>query len=95
MSDHRTYEEIKREQKSNSRPKPISPAWEAMRERFSKGEPSPDRVACVCSHSKYHHNMEKVQTVRGEEWWFGKCIHHGECGCEFYDEHVWKGGVET
>lgn len=69
-----------------------SPAWEAARAKLFGPKAATTVVRCVCSHSKYHHSSELVTTVRGEEWWYGKCIHNEKCGCEFYDEHAWEGG---
>lgn len=69
------------------------PVWEATRAKLMGGKmPQKEMIRCVCSHSKYHHHMEVVTTVRGEENWWGECMNKKECGCEFYQEHTWKGG---
>ena len=56
-------------------------SWENVRQIFSKKKQQrPIPTVCVCSHSKYHHD------IRAGE--FLECFNRKECGCEKYEE--WK-----
>lgn len=74
---------------------PVKPGgWERAGAMFGKKrQPNVGpTIACVCSHSKYHHTfIDGSETTSGRDAW-GACIEKRTCGCEFYQEKEWPEG---
>jgi len=68
---------------------PVKPGgWERAGAMFGKKrQPNVGpTIACVCSHSKYHHTF-----IDGSNAW-GGCEYKEDCGCECYQEKEWTEG---